>query len=445
MLNKMNSVATTVRTADELAFLPAALEIQESPPNPAGRMLMWVVIGIVLFAVAWASLGHMDIVAVAPGKLIPSDRVKIIQPLATGQVRAIHVRDGQKVRAGQVLIELDPTLAQADRDRLIKQRSDDQVSLARQRAFAAWLQSGRMPTGELAPGLQRTFFDQLIAEHRAKLAAIDQALERRRSEKQATAMLVERGERTLPLISERAASVAKLASDNLVAKNSHLEIEQERIEAEQDLAAQRANLQAIVAGINELREQRASIHAEAQRATSQAIEDLENRVSALLHEVLKAKTITGQQALTSPVDGVVQQLKVHTIGGVVTPAEPLMIIVPDDQPLEVEAMILNKDIGFIADGQVATVKVDAFPFTRYGSLSGRLTTVSKDATQDEHLGLIYASRVRLAKTSIQIGEREIDLSPGMAVSVEIKTGRRRLIEYFLSPLVQAAGESVRER
>jgi hemolysin D len=406
---------------------------------------MWCVIAIVLATILWASLGHIDIVAVAPGKLIPTDRVKIIQPLATGQVRVIHVRDGQKVKSGELLVELDSTLARADRDRLSKQLSDDQAALARQRAFATWLATGKTSTKDVSAGLQRAFFDQLVAEHRAKLAAIDQSLERRRAEKEATAMLVEKGARTLPLISERAASVARLASDNLVARNSHLEIEQDRIEAEQDLAAQRANLQSISAAINELAEQRATSHAEAQRVASQTIEELENRVSALTQEVLKAKAITGQQTLTSPVDGVVQQLKVHTVGGVVTPAEQLMVIVPNGQPLEVEALVLNRDIGFVTEGQQATVKVDAFPFTRYGSLNGDLITVSRDAASDERLGLIYPSRLRLEKTSMLIDSKQVDLSAGMAVTIEIKTGQRRLIEYFLSPLMQAADESIKER
>lgn len=434
-----------VRRRDEIAFLPAALEIQETPPNPIGRALMWCLVALVIVAIAWASLGHIDIVAVAPGKVIPSDRVKVIQPVAAGQVRAIHVRDGQEVRQGETLIELDPTIALAERDRLAEQLHDQEAALERQRLLAGWLQNGQRSNGNLAAGLQRTLLDQLIAEHRAKLAAIDQALERKRADMAATQRLVEKGERTLPLITTRAASVAKLADSNLVSRNSALELEQQRIEAEQDLAAQRATLQSTVAGINELNEQRSAAHLEAQRSTSQAIEELQARVGALHQELLKAQTIAIQQSLTAPVDGVVQQLKVHTIGGVVSPAEPLMVIVPKGQSLEVEALVFNRDIGFVVEGQKATVKVDAFPFTRYGTIAGDIVTVSNDAATDEKLGLVYPSRIRLATTQMRIEAKDVDLSPGMAVTVEIKTGRRRLIEYFLSPLIQAAAESARER
>lgn len=436
---------TRVRTRAELEFLPAALEIQETPASPLGRALLWTLVAIVVATLAWASLGQVDIVAVAPGKLIPSDRVKVIQPLATGQVRSIQVRDGQRVRQGEVLIELDSTLAQADRDRLVQQLRDDEATLARERAFASWLDHGRYPAATVSEGLQRTLLEQQVREHRSKLAAIDQSLQRRRAEREATQQLVAKGERTLPLISARAASVAKLADDHLMARNSSLELEQQRIEAEQDLASQRATLQSIDAAISELIEQRGLMHVEAQRLTSQHIEELATRVGGLKQDVLKAAAITGQQVLTSPVDGVVQQLKVHTVGGVVTPAEALMVVVPEGQRLEVEALVLNRDIGFVTEGQSATVKVDAFPFTRYGALSGDLTVVSKDAANDEHLGLIYPSRLRLAKTSMRIDAKDVELSPGMAVTVEIKTGQRRLIEYFLSPLIQAADESARER
>jgi hemolysin D len=434
-----------VRQRDEIAFLPAALEIQETPPSPIGRALLWCLIALVVVAIAWASLGHVDIVAIAPGKVIPSDRVKVIQPMASGQVRAIHVRDGQEVKQGQTLIELDPTIALAERDRLAAQLRDEDAALDRQRLFAGWLQNGQRSNGKLAAGLQRTLLDQFIAEHRAKLAAIDQALERKRADMAATQRLVEKGERTLPLISTRADSVTKLADSNLVSRNSALELEQQRIEAEQDLAAQRATLQSTHAAINELNEQRSAAHLEAQRSTSQAMEALEAKVGALRQELLKAQTITGQQSLTAPVDGVVQQLKVHTVGGVVTPAEPLMIIVPKGQSLEVEALVFNRDIGFVVEGQKATVKVDAFPFTRYGTIAGDIVTVSNDAATDEKLGLVYPSRVRLATTQMRIDAKDVDLSPGMAVTVEIKTGQRRLIEYFLSPLIQAAAESARER
>ena len=143
--------------------------------------------------------------------------------------------------------------------------------------------------------------------------------------------------------------------------------------------------------------------------------------------------------------GVVQQLAVHTVGGVVTPAQELMVIVPADSRIEVESMVLNKDIGFVHSGQEAEIKVESFPFTRYGTIVGEVKFVSRDAVADETLGLVYPARMKMAKTTILSGSTEVPLAPGMAVTVEIKTGKRRLIEYLLAPLQRYRDESLRER
>ena len=173
--------------------------------------------------------------------------------------------------------------------------------------------------------------------------------------------------------------------------------------------------------------------------------DAKRRGQGLEQDNIKAIQRTHLQTLTAPVDGVVQQLAVHTIGGVVTPAQQLMVIVPREDKVEIEAVIENRDIGFVHEGQSAEVKVDAFPFTKYGTLAAELIDVSDDAIQDEKRGLIFMSHVRLEQTVMRVEDKLINLSPGMAVTVEVKTGQRRLIEYILSPLMQYADESIRER
>lgn len=149
--------------------------------------------------------------------------------------------------------------------------------------------------------------------------------------------------------------------------------------------------------------------------------------------------------LTAPVDGTVQQLAVHTVGGVVTPAQPLMMIVPKDNMIEVEAYVENKDIGFVNPGQAAVVKIETFPLTKYGTIEAKVTHVSNDAVNDEKRGLIFPARVNLARSTIQVENKTVNLSPGMAVTVEVKIAQRRVVEYFLSPLMQYKDESLRER
>jgi len=437
----------------ELDFLPAALEIQQSPPSPAGRAILWTLIALLAFALLWSALGHVEIIAVAPGKIVPSSRVKVIQPVAIGRVRAIHVTDGQSVSAGEPLIELDPTLADADSARLRGAVHASELELARLRAFAGWLATGRRASldksaagnSQATTELQNALLEQQIAEHRSKIASIDQSLERRRADAQATEQVLEKLRRTLPLVTQRAQSLQKLSESNLVSRNSYLELEQQRIEAEQDLNAQDAQLRSIRAAIEELGEQRNAQIAETRRTTLTSIEEIETRLAGQSQEAVKADEVAGQQVLTAPVDGVVQQLNVHTIGGVVTPAEALMVIVPKTLLLEVEARIQNKDIGFVREGQQATLKIEAFPFTRYGTIAGSVVNVSRDAIADEKLGLFYVARVRLSQRELRVEGVDIPLSPGMAVSTEVVTGRRRLLEYFLSPVMQSVSETARER
>jgi hemolysin D len=422
------------------------------------------VIALIVIAIVWSIFGRVEIVAVAPGKFIPSGQVKVIQAANIGRVKAIHVNDGDSVRAGQALIELDPTLAEADRQRLESDWVASSLELARWRAFSAWLDNGKMggvsaasvdtsaigagakiPVNESSVALQRSLLEQSIAQQRSKIAGIDQTLIRRRAEAESTRQVLEKLKQTLPLVTQRADSLKKLADQNLVARNSYLEIEQERIEALQDLAAQDSNLASTAAAINELSEQRSLSLAETRRDAFERIEELEKQNRSQRQELIKASDIADDQVLVSPVDGVVQQLKIHTIGGVVTAAEPLLVVVPRDQTLEVEARVLNKDIGFVRAGQPVTVKVESFPFTRYGVLRGTVSSVSQDAIADEKLGLYYLARVRVPKAKMNIDGLDVQLSPGMSVTAEVTTGKRRLIQYLLSPVMQHLNESGKER
>ena len=427
-------------------FLPATLEIEESPPSPVSRAVLWCLVALTVAATLWASVGHVDIVATAPGKLVPAGQVKLLQSLSAGTVKAIHVADGECVRAGQVLIELDPTLTHADRGRVAAGLDAARQELVRQRAFVAAVASGRSAPGDAALGAsQRSALAQATAEHQSRIRQTDQAIARRHAELQSTREQVNKLRRTLPLVTERANAVARLAGTGLVPRQSALELEQERIETEQDLAAAEANVRATEAAIGELIEERRSIAAEASRTALDRVAELEARVAALGQEAVKAERLATETELRAPVDGEVQQLAVHTVGGVVKPGETLAVVVPEGPALEVEALVLNRDIGFIAEGQPAAVKLDAFPFTRYGTLQGTVTSVGEDSVPHEQLGPVYPVRIRVTNNAIRADGRDVRLSSGMAASVEVRTGERRIIDYLLSPVARAADESLRER
>jgi hemolysin D len=250
---------------------------------------------------------------------------------------------------------------------------------------------------------------------------------------------------TLPIAQRRAQDYKNLVEQKFLSQHLYLEREQVRIEQERDLAFQQARVRELGAAIEEARRRRDSMVAEFERAAVNAKVDADKRAALLEQELVKAQTRERQQILLAPVDGTVQQLSVHTVGGVVTPAQPLMVIAPSDYHAEVEAVLENKDVGFVKVGQRAEVKIETFPFTRYGTIPGTVSFVSQDAVPDEKRGLVFQARVKLDRPTIRVEEREVILSPGMAVSAEIATSRRRAIEFFLDPIRKVTSEGLRER
>ena len=445
-------MAPVARLPHEAQFLPAALSLQDTPMSPAPHVAMWMLMGFAALAVLWASFGHIDVVATASGKVVPNDRSKTIQPFETATVKAIHVTDGQQVKAGDVLIELDATSAQADQDRVRGDLAAARLQAARGQAMLAAL-DGRRTLTLLRPAevddekfaeAQRLLAGQM-AGYSARQSRIEAEAAKREAELRSTQELVRKLEQTLPIARERAQDFKNLVEQNFVSRHGYLEREQARIEQESDLANLRSRLKEIEATLREVRGQLAELMAETRRTSLDSITDGQQKAAALAQDLLKADSRGKLLRLTSPVDGTVQQLSVHTVGGVVTPAQPVMVIVPRDKALEVEAFLENKDIGFVRPNQDAEVKIETFQYTKYGTLHARVTSVSHDAINDDKRGLVYSTRVKMERATINVDGTPVSLSPGMAVSVEIKTGKRRVIEYFLSPLMQHASESLRER
>jgi hemolysin D len=457
---------------DELAFLPAALEIIETPPSPIGRATALLIMLFFCLALAWASLGTVDIVASAPGKIIPSGRTKVVQPFETGVVRAIRVRDGQVVQAGDALIELDPTMTEAERDHLRSDLIAEKLKIARLHAAAADGEdplSGFNPPPDASPDIiatQRQLLIDQTTEHRAKLAALEDQKRQKESERASIAATIEKIEAVLPVVQERT-DIRKVLFDHQTgSKVNYLEALQVLIENRKELEVQKSRLREADAALAAATEVRAQAEGEYRRTLFGDLAESERKSAGLAHDLDKASERTRLQLLTAPVGGVVQQLAVHTIGGVVTPAQTLLVLVPLESHLEVEAMVSNRDIGFVSAGQNAEIKVDTFNFTRYGLLHGHVLNVSTDAiTRDRHeeaarngspaaekstsepkdQELVYAARVALDRTQMQIEGKSVPLGPGMAVTVEIRTGTRRIISYLLSPLLKYQQESLRER
>ena len=457
------------RRDHELAFLPAALEIAETPPSPVGRAVGATIIAIFCVVLAWATIGKVDIVASAEGKIVPSGRTKLIQPFETGVVRAIHVHDGQRVKAGESLIELDPTMTTAEQDRFKGDLISAQLDVARLKAVLSKGEDAvadfHPPEGASAAQVQmhREFLISQTSEQRAKLSELARQASQKEAERSTVQATIAKIEATIPPLQERVDTHKYLSDKGLASKMMYLSEYQDLVGQQQDLLIQRSKLKEAEAASAALKETRERTAAEFRRTTYDELAKAEQKAAGIAQDVIKAERRSNLQVLSAPVDGVVQQLAVHTIGGVVTPAQPLAVVVPLDSGLEIEASLANDDIGFVHEGQDVEVKVHTFNFTRYGLLHGRVISVSSDAisrdggegrprSQDGKEGdrqqgqdLVYVARISLDQRQMRSGDHVVDLGPGMAVTAEVKTGSRRIIGYLLSPVARYEHDVLRER
>ena len=344
------------RLNHEVQFLPAALALQEQPVHPAPRYTQWTIMVFAALTLLWACVGEIDVVATASGKIVPSGKSKVIQPSEVAVVKAIHVYDGQQVKVGDLLIELDTSMTGADVERLNSDLLAAQVDSARAQALLDAIQHNRAPTS-MAQLIPQASAEQQLAAQRwlqgqylelqSTLEQSAAAIEQRSAEIQAAKSTVASLELSLPITRELAADYKRLLERQFVAKHAYLEKEQIRLDQERELSIQQSRVHELSAAKKAAQSQQNSVIAQARRAMLDLQHESQQRAAALTQELIKAQQRDSLMRLTAPVDGTVQQLAIHTNGGVVTEAQPLMVIVPSDQPVEVEAMLENKDIGFV--------------------------------------------------------------------------------------------------
>lgn len=435
----------------ETDFLPAALEVMETPPNPLGRLIMWSLLGFVALALLWSIVAKIDIVAVAPGKVTSAGKNKLVQAAEGGVVRNIHVADGQSVVEGQPLVTLDPTATGAELAQARSSLQTSELDAARARAMLAALRGERWtfapPTGtspEIA-AVQRQLISSRLAELAARVATLrEQSAEAGAMSAGASAEMA-RLRDTLPYLNERVEKRRELADKGFASRLSQLELEQALVDHHRQIDVQSQNAIRARAGQAGVGQQIAMARAEAIRQVLADLTKAEADARLAREELTKADQRSGLQVIRSPVKGTVQQLAVYSQGAVLKPADPILVVVPDDAELIVEAQVLNRDIGFVRVGQPVTVKLEAFPFTRYGSLKGTLRRLSRDAVQDEKLGPFYQAVVSVAAPDATGRSAGITVTPGLAATAEIKTSQRRVIDYVLSPLERRMSEAGRER
>ena len=439
-------------------FAADALSLEHAPPSPLPRVVMYVVLALFAVLLVWAALGRLDIIAVAPGKLVPATYVKVVQPADSGIIKDILVREGSRVKAGQVLVRLDASIAQAEQKQLLNALQVRRLQVRRIDAELTETEPRKL-SGDPAE-----LYTQMLAQYgshrQAYLDAVgaEQAVMSRAEQDLKSAHEVEdKLKQTLPIFQDQERSWTQLQKEGFAGRLKVLEAQRQRIEVEQELKAQTHAIEGNRAAIAQSSKRvaqlqsnyRQQLHNERAEAAGDAVRlEQEVRKHARRDELLELK---------APQDGVIKDLATHTEGAVLSPGTVLMTLVPVSETLRAEVWVSNDDVGFVHEGQPVKLKVGPYPFQKYGMIDGIVRNVSADAAdganqRDQAQSGERGSQASLYRALIELHAQELtadgarhDLSPGMQVSAEIKLGDRTVLEYLLSPVRKAFQEAGRER
>ncbi|HEX2651882.1 MAG TPA: HlyD family type I secretion periplasmic adaptor subunit [Burkholderiales bacterium] len=433
-------------------FLPEILALQEEPPSPLPRFVLWTVLALIGALSVWACVGKLDVVAVAEGRLVPKSQLRIVQPAEGGVMRELLVKEGERVGAGQVLARMDVRAAEADAATAQNEAALKRLQLRRIEAELA----GR-PL-EARPGDPPRLHAQVEAQraarahaHEAGLAEQRTVIARARREMQAAEETQAKLAGSLPVLIEQQQAFEKLARDGYAGKLMAAQRKRERVEAEQDLRAQQHRVEGARAAIDQ-GERRIAQIAAAYRAQLQGERvEAEAQLARLEQELEKLGHRQRLAELRAPADGVVKDLATHTPGAVLAPGTVLMTLVPEGEALVAEVWLANQDAGFVSGGQSAKLKVATFPFQKYGMLEARVLRISADSSERPGEaakaagGYAYRAHLEPLAQELRLGEVRHALLPGMQLTAEIKLGERTVLEYLLSPIRKVAAEAGRER
>lgn len=439
-------------------FAPGILRVQHRPPAPLPRLVLYVLAALFAVALLWITFGRLDIVAVARGKLVPQTYVKIVQPADSGIVQEILVTEGQRVAAGQVLMRMDTKLSEADTKALGAELKRKALTLRRIDAELA--DSPLAMQADDPPDLYR----QISAQHRANRQAYHDAvsqeqamLDKTKQDLAAAQEVKSKLERTLPTYRAQEDAWDRLAKDGFAGKLMAADHRRERVEKEQDLAAQTHTVASLQSSIFQSQKRLAQITSSYRSQLQKERVETYGEYQKLEQEWAKQTHKNALLELKAPQAGVIKDLATHTPGTVVSPGTVLMTLVPQDERLQAEVWVENEDAGFVHPQQPTKVKILAYQFQKYGMVDGAVTHISADASdasrpanaepnsKDNGVPAKYRALVALKSQVLSADGEQFKLAPGMQVSAEVKLGTRTILEYLLSPVQKAFHEAGRER
>ena len=430
---------------DRHEFKPLLVEIEDRPLNPLGRAVFWIVIAAILFTCLWMFFGKVDVVVTARGKVIPSGEVKIIQPLNAGVVRNILIQPGDYVTKGQLLMEIDPSeidpeLASMQADHKQAELEIERInSLLEERTFTVHSDQYDAEVLRVQQEIYISEKERLKKQVQVKQESLLQLDERLAAEDK----VAEQAGYMFAVLTEKLERLQKVKE--IISRDEYERSESEAKQYETECKISEHRTAELIALKQQTNQEIATIKEEYRNRLLTELSEKKQRYLYLQARIEKAEFISARQQITAPVAGYISRLLFHTIGGVVTPAEKLAFIVPENSPLLIKATLLSKDMGFIAENMAASIKIDTFSFQKYGTIDGKVIQVSKDSIEDEHLGLVYEVYIAPEKNTLLVDGIETPISAGMSVTAEVKVGKRRIIEFFIYPLIKYLDEGISVR
>jgi hemolysin D len=432
-------------TKDKHEFTPLLVEIEDRPTSPLGRSLLWSILAFLVIALLWLFLATIDIVVSARGKIVPDGEIKTLQPVETGVIASIHIKEGQSVKKGEVLMEIDPSVTESDLsskqqnlslleleierlDALINNHSFNPSNTCKDTAAITTQQMMYLST-KSAYDQQRQVIDEQIRQN-------NEATETAKADKSRLKQL-------LASAKEREARLKEVL--DIIAKREYEDAKNQRVEYQEQLSMKEHAIAQSQGRLRELTQQLRLVTQEYRNRLLTELTQKSKEATALRTEVQTSLFRHAKQQIIAPVDGYVGKLLVHTVGGVVTPAEKLLTLIPKGVPLIIKATVLNQDIGFVTKEMEVAVKIDTFDFQKYGLIHGNVKHIADDAIEDEKLGPVYEIAITPSDTTLKGEGKTLSIHPGMSVTAELKVGKRRVIEFFIYPMIKYLDEGLSVR
>ena len=440
-----NTVLNSIKNInDSYEFKPLLSEIEESPVSPLGRFTFWTVVSLIFVTILWLCIGKVDIVVNARGIIIPDGESKIIQPLETGVIKQILVQEGDFVKKGQLLISIDASTTDAQLETVTRNLEQSKIEAKRLKAAGnntPFTTDINNQTEEYQ--IQKKLYEENLAAMNSSVKAKQQEITQINRQINSAEAQKRDYKFQFKNANDRLHKLGNVI--DIIAYNQYQEASDKANSLRESVTRTEAEIQRLYAQKQQINNEIAQIKADFKAQNLTVLSDTQKKINELEANKEQIEFSNINQKIIAPCDGYIDKLMIHTIGGVVTPAQELIALTPADTPLVIKAKVLNKDIGFIRVGMPVSIKIDTYDFQKYGILHGSVKSISQNSIEDEQLGPVYEIYITLKEDTFLIDGKEQKISTGMTLNAEIEIGKRRIIEFFIYPLIKYMDEGISVR